>query len=548
LNNLSQYTPKLLTILKTGYTLSDLRRDALAGLTVAVVAFPLAMALAIASGASPEKGPITAVIAGLLTSVFGGSRIQIGGPTGAFVVVVFKVISQYGYEGLLLSTLLAGIILAIAGYLNFGQLIKFIPQPVVVGFTTGIALIIASTQVKDFLGLHVDKVPAHFIAQWQAYVNAFSTLTPEALCLGVAALGTIIFLRKYTPCAPIYLIALTIPSLLVWLFSMPVETIGSRFPTISPTIPLPSLPEWSLSQIRILLPTAFTIAFLAGAEALLSAVVADGMTGFSHRSNQELVGQGLANIGSACFGGLPATGAIARTATNIEAGGKSPMAGIFHSLFVLIFMLLGTDLIKCVPMAALAAVLYAVAWGMSEIHHFAFIFSLSRLDRFVLVLTFFLTVFVDLTVAIGVGVTLSSLLFMNQMSESVEISNTSKTLEADSEDQRLNLPPGVEVFWISGPIFFGMVGELSQILKRIGYTPKVLIIRLRLVPYLDTTGAAVLHDVIQQCYEQKTHVIFSSAQKQPAKILLRYQKRSTKFPAQFAPNYKAALTLAETLL
>ncbi|MBB4633570.1 SulP family inorganic anion transporter [Sphingosinicella soli] len=359
----ASFTPKLITVLREGYDIARLRADALAGLTVAIVALPLAMALGIASGASPDKGLVTAVVAGFLISALGGSRTQIGGPTGAFVVVVFNIIAQHGYDGLVLATLLAGAILLVAGYARLGNLIKFIPHPVVTGFTAGIAVIIAATQVKDFLGLRMAEVPADFLPKIAAYGQAIGTIDLATLGVGIAALGIIVALRRTAPKVPGFLVAVVVTALAVSLLGLPVDTVGSRFPAIPSGLPMPHIPALSLDKLTAVLPAAFTIAFLAGIEALLSAVVADGMTGYRHRSNQELVGQGIANLASALFGGLPATGAIARTATNIRAGGRTPVAGLFHALFLLLFMALGTDLMGYIPMAALAAILFMVAWG-----------------------------------------------------------------------------------------------------------------------------------------------------------------------------------------
>lgn len=544
------FTPKLFTVFKRGYRLHDFRADALAGLTVAIVALPLAMALGIASGASPDKGLITAVVAGFLISLLGGSRVQIGGPTGAFVVVVFNVIAQHGYDGLVLATLLAGIILVIAGYARFGQVIKYIPHPVVTGFTAGIAVIIASSQVKDFLGLSMKEVPADFIPKWTAYFQAFDTTNFITLMVGSGALMLIILLRKYAPKFPGYLIAVIAASVAVTVFHLPVETIGSRFPNIPAGLPMPEMPDLSLEKIQAVIPAAFTIAFLAGIEALLSAVVADGMTGFKHRSNQELVGQGVANIASSLFGGLPATGAIARTATNIKSGGRSPVSGILHAAFLLLFVLYGTDLMALVPMAALAAILFIVAWGMSEMNHFIHIFKISNTDRTILLLTFFLTVMVDLTVAIGVGVTLASLLFMARMSKIVEIQTHAKDRPAplEEENQRLDLPEGVEVFRITGPIFFGVAGDLTETLKRIGQMPKILILRMRDVPYLDASGADSLETVVKNCKAAGTIVIFSGVQKQPADILSRIGLGLQNNHIRHAANYSAAIELAHGIL
>lgn len=551
---MSTFTPKLLTLLKDGYSKADFRADAIAGLTVAIVALPLAMALGIASGASPDKGLITAVVAGFLISLFGGSRVQIGGPTGAFVVVIYNVIAQHGYDGLVLATLMAGVILLAAGYGKLGQVIKFIPHPVVTGFTAGIAVIIASSQVKDFLGLKIDKVPADFIPKWEAYFGAMDSLSIATLLIGLVALMTIILLRRFAPKMPGYLIAVAMSSTVVTLFHLPVETIGSRFPDIPSGLPMPELPLWTLAKIQAIVPSAFTIAFLAGVEALLSAVVADGMTGYKHRSNQELVGQGIANIASALFGGLPATGAIARTATNIKSGGKTPMAGIFHAVFLLIFILLATDIMAYVPMAALAAILFIVAWGMSEIDHFIHIFRLSPSDRNVMVLTFLLTVLVDLTVAIGVGVTIASLLFTKHMTQSVEIKAEGRRLtdlhenQFEEEAQRTQLPKGVEVFRITGPVFFGIVGDLVDTLKSMGQMPKVLILRLRMVPYLDATGATAISNIIKQCQAKGTKVILSGVQPQPEKILHNDHIEHDKGGVFYSPNYATSLKMGEDMV
>ncbi|HBR68385.1 MAG TPA: sodium-independent anion transporter [Rhodospirillaceae bacterium] len=545
------FTPKLFTVLRNGYRGADLKADLLAGLTVAIIALPLAMALAIASGASPDKGLLTAVVAGFLISFLGGSRVQIGGPTGAFVVVVFNVIAQHGYDGLLLATFMAGIILVVSGYARLGQVIKFIPHPVVTGFTAGIAVIIATSQVKDFFGLRPAELPADFIPKWSAYLHSADTAQWPVIAVGVCSLLLIIALRRAAPKLPGYLIAVVASSLAVAVFHIPVDTIGSRFPEIPHGLPWPELPDLSFEKMREVLPSAFTIAFLAGIEALLSAVVADGMTGFKHRPNQELVGQGVANIASALFAGLPATGAIARTATNIKSGGRTPFAGMFHAAFLLVFMLFGMDIIRFVPMATLAAILFIVAWGMSEVNHFIHIFKLSKSDRVVLLLTFFLTVLVDLTVAIGVGVTLASLLFMSHMSKAVGMSFDTAShfgSKDEEEGQRADLPQGVEVFQISGPIFFGVAGDLLDTLKRMGQMPKILIIRMRLVPFLDASGATVLESLARDCKVKGTKVIFAAAQKQPKKMFSRADFAFDKCTVHYAENYGEAIDLARKLL
>jgi len=551
---MSTFTPKLLTILKNGYSTLDFRSDAIAGLTVAIVALPLSMALAIASGASPEKGLITAVIAGFFISFLGGSRVQVGGPTGAFVVVIFNVIANYGYDGLILATLMAGVILLFAGYAKMGQIIKFIPHPVVTGFTAGIALIIVSSQVKDFLGLKIENVPTDFILKWKVYFESISTMSLPTLGVGFAVLMFIIILRRVTPKIPAYLIAVVLSAIAVSLFHIPIETIGSRFPDISNGLQMPQLPAWDFEKLKNVIPSAFAIAFLAGIESLLSAVVADGMTGYKHRSNQELVGQGFANIASGLFGGLPATGAIARTATNIKAGAKTPMAGVFHALFLLLFMIFFMDTMAFVPMTALAAILFIVAWGMSEISHFIHIFRLSRTDRLVMILTFLLTVLVDLTVAIGVGVTMASLLFIKNMSQTVEIksewrkSNKLYDENAEYKVQRHDLPQGVEVFQITGPLFFGVASNLVDALKAMGAMPKVLILRMRLVPYLDATGERVLESVVKQCKDRSTQIIFSGLQHQPMQMLKNAHIDEEKSYVSFSTNYETALQQAKDII
>jgi SulP family sulfate permease len=543
------FTPKLITTLREGYGLADLRADAIAGLTVAIVALPLAMALGIASGASPDKGLITAIVAGFLISALGGSRMQVGGPTGAFVVVIFNVIAQHGYDGLVLATLFAGVILVVAGYARLGKLIRFVPHPVITGFTAGIAVIIASSQVKDFLGLPLAKAPAEFVPQWQAYLGVIPQWSVPTLLIGLGSLALIVALKKQAPRWPGYLIAVIAASAAVGLLGLPVDTIGSRFPDMPSGLSAPALPVFTLAKAQAVMPSAFTIAFLAGIEALLSAVVADGMAGTRHRPNQELVGQGVANIASSLFGGLPATGAIARTATNIRAGARSPISGMFHAAFLLAFVLFASDLMAYVPMAALAAILFMVALGMSEYRRFLQLLRMPGGDRTVLLLTFGLTVLVDLTTAIAVGVTLASLLFMMRMSEAVQVEG-SLAIQADPDlddedvEQRKALPPGVEVFRIAGPLFFGVAGDLLDTLRNVGQKPRAVILRLRRVPFLDASGAAALDQFVRQAAAGGTRVIISGAQRQPLFVLTRAGLGRRTGRVEYAPDYAAALAMA----
>jgi SulP family sulfate permease len=489
----------------------------MAGLTVAIVALPLAMALGIASGASPSQGLITAVVAGFVISLLGGSRVQIGGPTGAFVVIVAGVIAAHGYSGLVLATLLAGAMLIVAGYAGLGKLVRFIPTPVVTGFTAGIAVIIASSQVGDFLGIDAGKVPAEFLGKWSAYLAALDTIRTPTVAVGGTTLALIVLLRRIAPQLPAFLIALLIASIAVALLHLPVATVGERFPAMPTGLSAPHLPDISLALVRGVLPSAFTIAFLAGIEALLSAVVADGMTGYSHRSGQELVAQGVANLASALFGGLPATGAIARTATNVRAGARTPIAGLSHAAFVLLFLLVAGRLIAYVPMAALAAVLLVVAWGMSEFDRFRSLLAIDNAERALLLLTFGLTVLVDLTVAIGVGVTLASLLFMARMSETAGMMPSEQSV--DDPAQRAALPKDVEVFRFAGPMFFGVAGEMLDVLHRVGRTPKAVVLRMELVPYIDFSGARALETFARQAFGNGTRVLLCDLRAQPAAFL-----------------------------
>ena len=514
--------PKLLTTMR-GYTAPQLRADLIAGLTVAIVALPLAMALGIASGASPDKGLVTAIVAGFLISALGGSRVQVGGPTGAFVVVIAGVIANHGYAGLVLATAMAGIILIIAGYAGLGKLMKFVPMPVVTGFTAGIAVIIASSQIGDFLGLDAGKVPAEFLGKWQAYWHAIDTLSMPTLLVGAATLALILLLKRINPRLPGYLIAVLAASLAVALLKLPIDTVGQRFPDMPTTLPAPHIPAFSLAMMRDVLPSAFTIAFLAGIEALLSAVVADGMTGYRHRSGQELVAQGIANLASALFGGLPATGAIARTATNIRAGARTPVAGMAHAVFLLAILLAAGSLVAYVPMPALAAILLIVAWGMSEINRFRMLLRMKAGERAILLLTFGLTVMVDLTVAIGVGVTLASLLFMARMSEATGLLADDESVE--DPDQRLALPTGVEVFRIAGPMFFGAATEMLDALGRIGSAPRAVILRLDRVPYIDSSGIGVLETFVDRARATGTRIILCDMPRSVWEVLARTNPR-----------------------
>jgi SulP family sulfate permease len=523
------FAPKLLTTLREGYGIALFRQDALAGLTVAIVALPLAMALAIASGATPEKGLITGIVAGFLISALGGSRYQIGGPTGAFVVVVFNVIAQHGYDGLVLATLMAGAMLIVAGFAQLGSWIKYIPLPVVTGFTSGIAVIIATSQIGELLGLRVSDVPGDFIGKIRVFAAAIGSATPATIAISITSLAIILAVRRWAPRWPGSLIAVVVASLLVAVLALPVETIGTRFGEITVGLPAPHFPEVSLLRLKELLPSAFTIAFLAGVESLLCAVVADGMTGGRHRSNTELIGQGIANCASALVGGLPATGAIARTATNVRAGARSPVAGIMHALFLLLFMIVLAPVVRYMPLAASGAVLLMVAWNMSEIERFRNLLSAPFGDRVVLLLTFALTVAVDLTVAIEVGVVLASILFMHRMAEAVRLQSHESLIRYDQEDasatdggdaaERGRLPKGVEYLELQGPFFFGVANMFADVIDRIEAAPRACVLVLREVPLIDASGVGALRDFAGHCRKRGTRLILAELQPATARAL-----------------------------
>ncbi len=514
------FAPKSLVVLREGYPRSSFLPDLIAGTTVAVVALPLAMAFAIASGVGPEKGLYTAIVAGILISLLGGSRFQIGGPTGAFVVIVFDIVMRHGYEGLAIATLMAGALLIVMGLLRFGAIIKYIPYPVITGFTTGIALIIFTSQVKDFLGLSIENLPAEFLPKWGSYFHAIDQTNLYSVVLALASIAIIVGAKRYFPKIPGPILAVVAGALIVALLGIPVETVESRFGALPHTLPSPALPTFDFELLKTLIPDALTIALLAAIESLLSAVVADGMTGRSHKSDTELIAQGAANIGSVFFGGIPATGAIARTVTNIKSGAHTPLAGIIHGIMITLFMFLFAEWIVKVPMAVMAAILMVVAWNMSEMPHFLHILRGHRSDAMVLATTFLLTVLVDLTVAVQVGVVLASLLFIKRIIEVTRIQNSRLKLagfDAESEENlddpdmitKKNVPEGIEVYEIDGPFFFGVADSLKRILETLGYSPKIFILRMRKVPVIDATGLHALEEFYMRCKKQNIHFILS---------------------------------------
>jgi SulP family sulfate permease len=552
---LRQFEPKTWSVLREGYGLRDLRADAIAGLTVAIVALPLAMALAIASGASPEKGLHTAIVAGFLISLLGGSRVQVGGPTAAFIPVVFAVIAQFGYGGLVLCTLLAGLMLIAAALLRLGALMKYMPQPVITGFTAGIAVSIFTSQVPDALGLRLQQLPADFLGRWATYAQHAGAINPAAVGLTVSGVVVIVVLRRWRPAWPGFLLALLACSALALLSPGAVETIASRFGALPSALPAFDFPHIPFERTREMLPASFTIAFLAGVESLLSAVVAEGMTGRRHRSNAELLAQGVANCGSALFGGLPATGAIARTATNVRAGARSPVAGMLHAVFVLASMLLLAPLMGYVPMAALAALLLVVAWNISEFEGFRHTLSAPKGDRLVLLLTFGLTVFFDLTVAIEAGMVVAAFVFMARMADVVEVNAQARGdafaagENGPEEDQREHLPEGVEVFQVRGPLFFGAASRLDEVFDQFRTRkPRVFILRLRQVPIVDASGVHALRALVQRCRKQGVALVLSGVQAQPLRVFGQMGLLDDGPHLQLAPDYEAALAMAARIV
>ena len=522
------FTPKLFTELKS-YNKQKLTGDIFAGITVGVVALPLAMAFAIASGLPPERGIFTSIVAGIIISTLGGSKVQIGGPTGAFVIIVSGIVAQYGYNGLAICTIIAGVMLIVFGLLRLGGLIRYIPFPVTTGFTSGIALVIFSTQITTLLGIKIDSEPANFIAKWQLIIKNLNHINLTTASIGIGTIVLIVVCKKISSKIPGMLIAMVIMTVVATLFKFNIETIGSKFGDLPRMLPTPSLPKFNFSEISNLIKPAFTIAILAAIESLLSATVADGMIGGRHRSNAELMGQGVANIGSIIFGGIPATGAIARTATNVNSGGKTPVAGILHAIVLALLLLFFAPLAKLIPLAVLAGILVVVSYNMSEIKHFTAIFRGPKSDLTILLLTFLLTVLVDLTVAVEIGVVLSALLFVRRMASITDVNIIKENILSDdisSDDFSdetvqpllVDIPEEIEVFEINGPFFFAMVNCYSDIIRKLKGR-KVLILRIRNVPAIDATGLYHLKQLYYKCKKNETTLILSGINKQPHKVL-----------------------------
>lgn len=507
-----EFTPKLMSLIKEGISKETLIKDILSGIIVGIVALPLAIAFAIASGVSPEKGIITAIIAGIIISTFGGSRVQIGGPTGAFIVIVYGIVQEFGINGLTIATFMAGFIIIGLGLARLGNLLKFIPYSLIVGFTSGIALIIFSSQINDFFGLHIAKVPANFIDKWKVYFENFNHVNYYAIGIAVATILITLYFQKLIKKIPGSIVAILLSTLAVKFLDIPVDTIESNFGNIPNHFSLPSLPNIDFETIKLLIAPAFAIALLGSIESLLSAVVSDSMIGGKHRSNVELMAQGAANIVSSLFGGIPATGAIARTATNVKNGGRTPIAGIMHALVLLSIMLLFAPYAKLIPMSCLAGVLLVVAYHMSEWRQFKSILKGNRMDIIILLTTFFLTVIFDLVIAIEIGIVLSSFMFMKRMSESVVVENiTTDHVNGEHlfDEELLDLPKDVLLYEINGPLFFGAARQFQETITNTHLQPKVIIIRMRYVPLIDATGYQSLKEIIKSYHIRNIKVILS---------------------------------------
>jgi len=517
--------PKLFTTLKS-YSRQQFFKDISSGIIVGIVALPLAIAFGIASGVSPEKGLFTAVIAGFIISAIGGSKVQIGGPTGAFIVIVYGIVQMYGLDGLMIATIMAGVILIIMGLVRLGTLIKFIPLPLITGFTSGIALIIFTTQIKDLLGLKIDSLPSEFLMKIPVYAESISTFNPDTILISSITLAVIIFFPYITRKIPGIFVALIAGTLITSIFGLNVETISSKFGAIPSSIPSPSIPEFTYDKVYALIGPAFTIALLAAIESLLSAVVADGMIGGKHRSNMELVANGIANIASPIFGGIPATGALARTVTNIRSGGKTPIAGMTHSVVLLLIMFFFGQYAGMIPLCVLASILVVVSYNMFDWREFRSQLKMPKSDVMVLISTFCLTILFDLTVAIEIGMIMSAFLFMNRMANVANIGIISREFDdreenTESKDIEENIvlgkdiPKGVIIYEVNGPFFFGAASKFKETIRLVENKSAILILRLRNVPAIDATGLATIEDIYEECKKNKTVLLLSGIHAQP---------------------------------
>lgn len=550
-----QFVPKFFTILKSGITKKQFLRDVLAGVIVGIVALPLAIAFAIASGVSPEKGIITAIIGGLVISVLGGSRVQIGGPTGAFIIIIFGIVQEHGVGGLTIATFMAGFMIMGLGFLKLGNYLKFIPYPLIVGFTSGIAVVIFSTQIKDFFGLEIPDVPADFVDKWQVFYHYIATVNWTAFAISAGTVLIVLNFHRISTKIPGSLIAIVASTLLVYFLDLPVETIQTKFGKIPNSLSLPEIPILNFKIIQQLIEPAIAIALLGSIESLLSAVVSDGMIGGRHRSNMELVAQGAANVLSGLFGGIPATGAIARTATNVKNGGRTPISGIVHAVFLLLIMLLFAPIAKLIPLSCLAGILVVVSYHMSEWQNFKSLLKGNRMDIMVLLTTFFLTVFFDLILAIQVGLILSSFIFMKRMSEATTLNNAEDLFnnalqngEKIFEEELSYVPKDTMLYEINGPLFFGASQKFQEFLTDLNQEPKVLILRMRNVPFIDATGINRLKEFIQKLKSCGTTIVLSGINRPVKEELFKSGLYPIIGKNNIHENIKEAIVRAEEII
>lgn len=543
-NTLPALTPKLITVLREGYGLRDFRADAIAGLTVAIVALPLSMAISIACGLSPDRGLYTAIIGGFLISALGGSRYQIGGPAGAFIVLIAGIVQAHGYDGLVLSTIMAGFMMMAIGFLRLGGYIRYIPFPVTVGFTAGIAVIIFASQIKELLGLTLEKEPAALLPKLSALWTALPTISLPTITIAGLSVLMILAFRRWRPSWPGLLITVACAGLASYGLGLDIGTIGSRFGGVPSSLPFPALPPVTVARLVELLPAAIAIALLGSIESLLSAVVADGMSGGRHRSDMELIAQGAANIASVLFGGIPVTGTIARTATNVRAGAKGPVSGMLHAVYLLVFMVVAAPLAGYIPLAALAAVLAVVAWNMAEKHEFAALLRTSREDAVILLATFLLTILVDLTVAIGVGVVLGAFVFMHRMATSVEIADLAPARASEGTRPEAEFADrDVLVYRLSGAFFFAAAGNVAVILDRLPIPPRAFIFDFTDVPLADSSAAKSLERFAHRLHKAEATFIIAGANRQVRQVFLRAGLGQPL--VQYAEDLQAAQALAK---
>lgn len=557
--------PKLFSILKhrdVELSKKQVMNDIVAGVIVAIIALPLSVALGIASGVTPEKGLITAIIAGFFISFLGGSRVQIGGPTGAFVVIIYGIIKEYGIQGLTIATIMAGIFMILFGLMRFGSVIKFVPYPITTGFTSGIALVLFSTQINDFLGLNIKEVPSEFLEKWKAYFTNISSVHIYTVLIGLLSLLIIVLWPKINKTIPGALIALVVATVVVKVFALPVDTIGSRFGEIDNSIHLIDMSNFQIttSMLSKLIQPAITIAFLASIESLLSAVVADGMIGKKHNSNMELIAQGVANIASSLFGGIPATGAIARTAANVKNGGRTPIAGITHAIILMLMMFIFMPLAKLIPMTTLAAILLVVSYNMSEWRAFKSLLKSTKSDIIVLVVTFVLTVVFDLVMAIEIGMVFAMFLFIRRMSDSTKIANVSSEYQPDwTEDEEelesveeqsihSHINSRILLYEINGPLFFGAANTFLDVINKIQNNANIIIFKMKAVPNMDATALNALKQIYKRCREKHIFILYSEVNEQPMKLLRSSGLLTTIGEDRFFASTESAIHTANEII